>query len=117
MCHIFSELLFKPPCHIIHSIISSAVTIEQEFISESLPVELIGMNSTLMCRYIEFCADWLLYTLGVDKLYHSPNPFPWMEPISLPGKTNFHERRVGEYALANVTWKREDRIFDLNANF
>lgn len=68
-----------------------------QFLSESLPVELIGMNSSLMKLYMEFVADRLLFSLGVPKLYNSTNPFDWMDMISLQGKTNFFEKRVGEY--------------------
>jgi ribonucleotide reductase beta subunit family protein with ferritin-like domain len=67
------------------------------FVSESLPVELIGMNSGLMSQYIKFIADRLLFTLGVPKHYNEENPFEWMDMISLQGKTNFFEKRVGDY--------------------
>jgi len=73
----------------IYAIISEAVLYEKEFVSASLPVELIGMNSKLMSQYIEFVADRLLYALGYDKLWNTQNPFDWMEMISLEGKTNF----------------------------
>ena len=73
----------------IHDIIGDAVDIEKVFVSKALPVELIGMNSTLMCEYIEFCADRLLVALGVEKMYNVSNPFDWMALISLQGKTNF----------------------------
>ena len=94
----------------IHEIVRVAVKIEQEFIVESLPCKLIGMNSESMSQYIEFVADRLCTQLGVPKLFHSSNPFTWMEMISLEGKTNFFEKRVGEYALANTT--KEDAMFD-----
>eukprot|EP00505_MAST-04D_sp_SCG-Rhode-Island_P005995 Stramenopile-MAST_4_protein_5995 len=81
----------------VQEIIGNAVEIEKVFVSKSLPVELIGMNSTLMCQYIEFCADRLLQALGVEKVYNASNPFDWMEMNSLQGKTNFFEKRVGEY--------------------
>merc|ERR1712019_108622 len=83
-------------------IVQSAVECEQSFICDSLPVDLIGMNSKLMATYIEFVADRLLHALGHKKLYNAVNPFDWMEMISLQGKTNFFERRVGEYAKAGV---------------
>lgn len=73
-----------------------------KFVSESLPVELIGMNSTLMGQYIKFIADRLLFTLGVPKYYNVENPFEWMDMISLQGKTNFFEKRVGDYQKAGV---------------
>lgn len=83
-------------------IITSAVEIEQEFITESLPVNLIGMNADLMSQYIEFVADRLLVSLGLSKQYNSSNPFDFMEMISLQGKTNFFEKRVAEYQKAGV---------------
>ena len=85
-----------------NEIICDAVAIEQEFVKNSLPVELIGMNSDMMSAYIQFCADRLLVALGCPKVYNARNPFDWMVMISLQGKTNFFERRVGEYAKANV---------------
>jgi ribonucleoside-diphosphate reductase subunit M2 len=87
----------KPPKERIIQIIDEAVLIEQEFLTEALPVELIGMNSTLMIQYIKFIADRLLVELGLEKLYNVKNPFQFMSNISLEGKTNFFERRVGEY--------------------
>ena len=85
----------------INEIIKEAVSIEQEFICEALPCRLIGMNSKLMNQYIEFVADRLIVQLGYDKIYGSANPFDFMEMISIEGKTNFFEKRVGEYALAD----------------
>ena len=85
----------------IYEIIKEAVSIEQEFICEALPCRLIGMNSKLMNQYIEFVADRLVVQLGYDKIYDSANPFDFMEMISIEGKTNFFEKRVGEYALAD----------------
>ena len=96
-------------------IIKEAVTIEQEFICEALPCRLIGMNSNMMSRYIEFVADRLVVQLGHEKIYNSANPFDFMEMISIEGKTNFFEKRVGEYALA--TQDRTDDMFDMNADF
>ena len=81
---------------------SEAVDIEKNFVCEALPVSLIGMNSDAMSQYIEFVADQLLVDLGYAKIYNSANPFPWMEMLGLEGKTNFFERRVSEYAKANV---------------
>jgi len=86
----------------IHEIIGNAVGIEKEFVVSALPVELIGMNSRTMCTYIEFCADRLLQSLGASKMFNAVNPFDWMELISLQGKTNFFEKRVGEYSKSNV---------------
>jgi ribonucleoside-diphosphate reductase beta chain len=86
----------------ITEIITDALTIEREFIIESLPVSLIGMNSKLMTEYLEFVADRLLVELGCPKVYHSNNPFDFMDMISLQGKTNFFEKRVAEYQKAGV---------------
>jgi len=92
----------------ITSIITDAVEIEKEFVTDSLPVKLIGMNADLMCQYIEFVADRLLQELECDKVYGSSNPFDFMEMISLQGKTNFFEKRVGDYQKAGVMKKEED---------
>ena len=92
-----------------------AVEIEKEFICESLPCRLIGMNSKLMSQYIEYVADYLLGMLGCEKRYNVSNPFDFMEMISLEGKTNFFERTVSEYALANT--EVNDSVFDLNTDF
>ncbi|CEG49162.1 ribonucleoside-diphosphate reductase small chain [Plasmopara halstedii] len=101
----------------VHEIIREAVLIEREFVRDSLPVELIGMNSGLMCQYIEFVADRLLYSLGVSKIYNVRNPFDWMDMISLQGKTNFFEKRVGEYSKAGVGVAAEEQVFTLDADF
>ncbi len=107
----FAVLLYKrqEPLsqEVLHSIVKEAVTIEKEFIVDSLPCKLIGMNSESMSQYIEFVADRLCTQLGYAKIFQSTNPFSWMEMISLEGKTNFFEKRVGEYALAN-TEKTDD---------
>lgn len=86
----------------VYELIRDAVTIEQEFVTDALPVRLIGMNADLMNQYIEFVADHLLITLGLNKVYNATNPFDFMEMISLPGKTNFFEKRVGEYQKSGV---------------
>ena len=103
----FAVLLYKrqEPLsqEVLHSIVKEAVSIEKEFIVDSLPCKLIGMNSESMSQYIEFVADRLCTQLGYPKIYQSTNPFSWMEMISLEGKTNFFEKRVGEYALANTS--------------
>ena len=101
-CLLYKKLVNKLPDSRIHEIIGNAVEMEQEFVRDALPVELIGMNSRLMSQYIEFCADRLLVELGVAKLYNSTNPFDWMEMISLQGKTNFFEKRVSEYSKCGV---------------
>lgn len=116
-CLLYKKLLNKLPEERIVEIITHAVEIEKEFVSDALPVELIGMNSGLMCQYIEFCADRLLVALSCQKHYHSENPFEWMEMISLQGKTNFFEKRVGEYAKSGVGVDSSQQVFDLDADF
>merc|ERR1711907_227833 len=90
------------PDDVVHDIVRGAVDVERRFICEALPCDLIGMKTELMTKYIEFVADRLLTALGHSKLYNSTNPFDWMELISLQGKTNFFEKRVGEYQKAGV---------------
>tara|TARA_Y100001970_G_scaffold294100_1_gene446847 strand:+ start:11816 stop:12793 length:978 start_codon:yes stop_codon:yes gene_type:complete len=101
----------------IHSIISEAVSIEKEFIIESIPCAMIGMNSTLMSEYIEFVADRLLSQLGYSKIYNTQNPFDFMELISIENKTNFFEERVTSYSKAGIGRSREDMTFSLDAEF
>ena len=102
----------------IQTIISDAVIIEKEFVTDALPVRLIGMNAELMCQYIEFVADRLLVELNCSKMYHSSNPFDFMEMISLQGKTNFFEKRVGEYQKAGVLNSENDNDkFSLDHDF
>jgi ribonucleoside-diphosphate reductase beta chain len=98
-------------------IITDAVAIEKEFVSDALPVNLIGMNADMMCQYIEFVADRLLGALGLPKVYNVENPFPWMDMISLQGKTNFFEKRVGDYQKAGVMAQREKQVFTLEEDF
>jgi ribonucleoside-diphosphate reductase beta chain len=107
----------KLPKETIKEIITDAVEIEKEFVSDALPVRLIGMNSDLMCQYIEFVADRLLVELGNEKVYNVSNPFDFMELISLQGKTNFFEKRVGEYQKAGVMSGKEDNIFKMDEDF
>ncbi|XP_014103066.1 ribonucleoside-diphosphate reductase subunit M2 [Bactrocera oleae] len=116
-CLMFQHLIQKPSNERIVEIISEAVTIEQEFLTDALPVNLIGMNCKLMSDYIEFVADRLLVELGVGKIYNTPNPFSFMELISLDGKTNFFEKKVGEYQKWGVTANRMDNVFTLDADF
>ncbi|KAI0650636.1 ribonucleotide reductase [Trametes meyenii] len=99
-CLLFHHLRRRPHPRRVLKIISEAVEIEKEFLTEALPVSLIGMNADLMCQYIEFVADRLLVALGNDKHYGVANPFDFMDMISLQGKTNFFEKRVSEYAMA-----------------
>lgn len=98
-------------------IITDAVEIEKEFVSDAIPVRLIGMNADLMCQYIEFVADHLLTTLGLPKHYHATNPFDFMELISMEGKTNFFEKRVAEYKKAGVGTSREKQSFSTDEDF
>ncbi|GAB3927255.1 ribonucleotide-diphosphate reductase subunit beta [Larkinella terrae] len=110
----------KLPESEVYAMIKDAVSIEQEFVSESLPVSLIGMNADLMKQYIEFVADHLLVSLGLQKVYNSTNPFDFMDMISLQGKTNFFEKRVGEYQKAGVmssTKEKEDQKITFDADF
>jgi ribonucleotide reductase beta subunit family protein with ferritin-like domain len=99
----------------IHEIIKEAVEIETEFICEALPCRLIGMNSQMMTQYIQFVADRLCLQLGYDKIYNVTNCFSWMEMISLDSKSNFFEKRVSDYALANKT--QDNETFVLNEDF
>ena len=99
----------------IHEIINEAVEIEKEFICDALPCRLLGMNSKMMSQYIEFCADRLVVQLGFEKIFNSDNPFDFMEMISIEGKTNFFEKRVGEYALANK--EVDEGTFDFDELF
>lgn len=119
-CLLFSLLRNKPSQQIIYKIITDAVECEKEFVTDALPVALIGMNAQLMQQYIEFVADRLLVALGLPKYFQATNPFDWMELISLTGKTNFFERRVGEYAKSNVTAEntgKHNYTFTLTATF
>lgn len=112
-----SHIKNKLPKETVSKIIEDAVVIEKEFVSESLPVKLIGMNSDMMCTYIEFVADRLLNSLGCDKVYNAENPFPWMDMISLQGKTNFFEKRVGDYQKSGVMADKEKQVFTLDEDF
>ena len=117
-CHLHnSHINNKVPKERIEEIISSALEIEKEFITESLPVDLIGMNSTLMKQYLEFVADRLLIDLKCDKLYNAENPFDFMQNIALQNKTNFFEKRVAEYAKSNVGNKSGDSDLSFNMEF
>lgn len=107
----------KVPQERIREIIVTALDIERTFITESLPVSLIGMNSKLMTQYLEFVTDHLLVSLGCEKEYNVENPFDFMEMISLQGKTNFFEKRVGDYQKAGVVESRENQEFSLDADF
>ena len=110
-CLLFTKLKNQLNKQKVRDIIKEAVEIEKEFICNALPCKLIGMNSKLMSQYIEFVADRLLVQLGCNKIYKVSCPFDFMEMISLEGKTNFFEKRVGEYSL--VRDKRSDKAFDM----
>jgi len=108
----------KLPQARVQEIITNAVEIEKEFVTDALPVALIGMNAELMQQYIEFVADRLLVALGCDKVYNATNPFDFMEMISLQGKTNFFEKRVAEYQKAGVMGgEKENHKFSLEEDF
>jgi len=120
-CHLYTKhVVNKLPEQRVIDIIRDAVTIEQEFVTDALPVNLIGMNAEQMCKYIEFVADRLLDELIGKKIYGSTNPFDFMDMISLRGKTNFFERRVGEYQKAGVlnnSEKEASQKFSMNEDF
>jgi ribonucleotide reductase beta subunit family protein with ferritin-like domain len=121
-CLLYKKSKNKLDDETIEEIVRSAVECEQSFICDSLPVDLIGMNSKLMSDYIQFVADRLLHALGHKKIFATKNPFDWMEMISLQGKTNFFEKRVGEYSRAGVMSGLEsengaDHAFTLDADF
>ena len=112
------HLVNKVPKERIREIIVDALNIEREFITESLPASLIGMNSKLMTQYLEFVTDRLLVELDCEKEYNVTNPFDFMDMISLQGKTNFFEKRVGEYQKAGVTNKdKESNKISFDADF
>jgi len=117
-CLLYSMLEKKLPEDRLLEIVRDAVEMEKEFVTEALPVNLIGINNVMMCQYIEFVADHLLGSLGLAKVYNTANPFDWMEMISLEGKTNFFEKRVGEYAKAGLmNESKEESMFTLDADF
>jgi len=117
---LYSKLENKLSQEAVHKIVKEAVEVEKNFIIESIPCSMLGMNSELMSKYIEFVADRLLTQLEYDKIWNSQNPFPFMERISIESKTNFFESRVSQYSKANVGGKQEYselRKFDLEADF
>jgi ribonucleoside-diphosphate reductase beta chain len=116
-CLLYGYLQNKLPEARVQAIIADAVTIEQEFVTDALPVNLIGMNAKAMAQYIEFVADRLLVALGCGKIYNATNPFDFMEMISVQGKTNFFEKRVAEYQKAGVMSERNDNVFSLDEDF
>jgi ribonucleoside-diphosphate reductase beta chain len=117
-CLLYNDhIVNKLPKDTIIDIIKDAVEIEKEFVSDALPVRLIGMNSDMMCQYIEFVADRLLVALNVDKIWNAENPFPWMDMINLQGKTNFFEKRVGDYQKSGVMADKDKQVFSLEEDF
>jgi ribonucleoside-diphosphate reductase beta chain len=117
-CLLYSMLSTKLTQEAVFEIIADAVKIEKEFITEALPAALIGMNAKLMQQYIEFVADRWLSELGYDKMFNATNPFDFMEMISLEGKTNFFEKRVGDYQKAGVmAGNKDSQTFSLEDDF
>ena len=116
-CTLYGKLVNRLTKQQAHKIIREAVKIEKQFITKSLPCELIGMNAKLMSQYIEFVADRLVQQLGYPKIYSATNPFDFMERISLENKDNFFEKRVSTYAKAGVGKKTEEMSFNMEAAF
>ena len=125
-CLLYSRLEHPLPEATAHRVVADAVALERDFCCEALSCALVGMNADLMSQYIDFVADRLLVALGYQKLYNVRNPFDWMEMISLQGKTNFFERRVGEYQRAGVMNGMQqqgggpqnfEHVFTLDADF
>lgn len=117
-CLLYSMLNNKLSKEEVTEIIADAVLIEKEFVTDALPVRLIGMNADLMAQYIEFVADRWLVELGYDKLYNATNPFDFMEMISLQGKTNFFEKRVGDYQKSGVlNTEAKSQAFSMDEDF
>jgi ribonucleoside-diphosphate reductase beta chain len=116
-CLLYSMLSEKLSKQEATKIITDAVEIEKEFVTDALPVKLIGMNAKLMSQYIEFVADRWLVELGYDRVYNATNPFDFMEMISLQGKTNFFEKRVGDYQKNGVLNTQESKAFSLDEDF
>jgi ribonucleoside-diphosphate reductase beta chain len=116
-CLLYSMLRHKLPQEEVQQIIREAVEYETEFVRDALPVSLIGMNADLMTDYIRFVADRLLVSLGCERIFGVANPFPWMEMISLQGKTNFFEKRVGDYQKAGVMTGREKQVITFEEDF
>jgi len=114
---LYSKLRKKVEEKDVIEIFKEAVEIEKEFICEALPCRLLGMNSKMMCEYIEFVADRLVLQLGYNKIWGTKNPFAYMEMISVEGKTNFFEKRVSEYALASKSNIADDSVWNLDAVF
>ncbi|KAI3713282.1 hypothetical protein L1987_71856 [Smallanthus sonchifolius] len=120
-CLLYGLLNTKVSEERVKSIVADAVEIEREFVCDALPCALVGMNGDLMTQYIEFVADRLLSSLGYSKLFNAQNPFDWMELISLQGKTNFFEKRVGEYqkasVMSNLNGATDSHVFSIDEDF
>jgi ribonucleoside-diphosphate reductase beta chain len=116
-CLLYSMLQNRLSKDEVYEIIKEAVSIEKEFVTDALPVDLIGMNARLMQQYIEFVADRWVTELGYPAIYNATNPFDFMELISLQGKTNFFEKRVGDYQKSGVLNSLEDQAFSLDEDF
>ena len=120
-CMLYDLLRMKPSEERVKGIVADAVEIEREFVCDALPCALVGTNGDLMSQYIKFVADRLLGALGYGKMYNVQNPFDWMELISLQGKTNFFEKRVGEYQKASVmnsiNGNADSHVFKLDEDF
>ena len=116
-CLLYKTLNNKLKEERINEIIIEAVEIEKKFISEALPSDLVGINSKLMTLYIEFIADRLIVDLGGRKVFHSKNPFEWMEMISMQVKTNVNDARVGGYRKSRVMWPKNEKEFKTDLDF
>lgn len=116
-CLIYTQLVNQLGSQKVTEIITDAVEIEKQFVTDALPVKLIGMNADLMCQYIEFVADRLLVSLGCSKHFNATNPFDFMELISLQNKTNFFEKRVAEYQKSGVMADKAGQAFSLDEDF
>jgi len=117
-CLLFTKYLSEKPSEsIVRKMIEEAVQIEINFVTESLPISLLGMNAQEMSLYVKYVADHMCSSLGYEKMYKVTNPFEWMEIISLQGKTNFFEKRVGEYSKAGVGTKEDSFVFELTSDF
>ena len=117
-CHLLKHhIVNRPPEALVVKMMKAGTALAIEFVTITLPVELIGMNSKLMGEYIQFVSDRLMVAMGYSKIYNAKNPFGWMEMISLPGKTNFFDKRVGEYQKAGILASKKDQEFSSTSDF
>ena len=114
---LYSHLKHSLPESVVRQIVTEAVDTELEFVRDAIPVRLIGMNADLMQEYIKFVADRAMLDLGLTKIYNAENPFPWMELISLQGKSNFFERFPSEYQRSGVMADTAEQIFGTDGDF